>query len=225
MLQHLQPRKTPRRRPRLRRRPAFPSGVRSSRSTAGSASSSSAGCEADGFEVIVGDEVIWQNDIAVRNGRRMAAAAVDAVVFNFSVWAWPQYARVAAQFCPQPIVMFSNVNPQYPGARRDARQFRVARSGGDSVHEELRRRRGRRRCSARLRSQIAGVAAARRLRGLTYCLIGGRSLGHRHHRDRSGAVERSSSASTSTTSTSSSWCAAPAWSWRAAAAWRRRSST
>ena len=30
---------------------------------------------------------------------------------------------------------------------------------------------------ARLRSQVAGVAAARRLRGLTYCLIGGPSLG------------------------------------------------
>ena len=30
--------------------------------------------EADGFEVVAGDEVIWQNDIAVRNGRRMAAA-------------------------------------------------------------------------------------------------------------------------------------------------------
>ena len=70
--------------------------------------------ESAGFEVVPGDDVIWQNDIAVRNGRRMAAD-VDAVVFNFSVWAWPQYARVAAQFCPQPIVMFSNVNPQYPG--------------------------------------------------------------------------------------------------------------
>ena len=73
------------------------------------------GSRRSGFEVVVGDDVIWQNDIAVRNGRRMAAEGVDAVVFNFSVWAWPQYARVAAQFCPQPIVMFSNVNPQYPG--------------------------------------------------------------------------------------------------------------
>jgi L-fucose isomerase len=59
--------------------------------------------------------VIWRNDIAVRNGRRLAAEGVDAVIFNFSVWAWPQFARVAAQFCPQPIAMFSNVNPQYPG--------------------------------------------------------------------------------------------------------------
>ena len=40
---------------------------------------------------------------------------MDVTLFNFSVWAWPQYARVAAQFCPQPIVMFSNVNPKYPG--------------------------------------------------------------------------------------------------------------
>ena len=70
---------------------------------------------ADGLRGGAGDEVIWQNDIAVRNGKAMAAADVDAVVFNFSVWAWPQYARVAAQFCPQPIAMFSNVNPQYPG--------------------------------------------------------------------------------------------------------------
>ena len=68
-----------------------------------------------GFDVVANDEVIWQNDIAVRAGRRMTAETVDVVIFNFSVWAWPQYARVAAQFCPQPIVMFSNVNPQYPG--------------------------------------------------------------------------------------------------------------
>jgi L-fucose isomerase len=27
--------------------------------------------EADGVEVVEGDEVIWQNDIAVRNGRHM----------------------------------------------------------------------------------------------------------------------------------------------------------
>ncbi|MBA2602759.1 MAG: fucose isomerase, partial [Acidobacteria bacterium] len=71
--------------------------------------------EADGFEVVPGDDVIWQNEIAVRNGRALMAAGVDAVIFNFSVWAWPQYARVAAQFCPKPVVMFSNINPQYPG--------------------------------------------------------------------------------------------------------------
>jgi L-fucose isomerase len=132
--------------------------------------------EADGFDVITGDEVIWQNDIAVRNGRRMAAEAVDAVVFNFSVWAWPQYARVAAQFCPQPVMMFSNVNPQYPGlvgmlansGSLDQAGISFTKSFGDIADDAV---------FGRLRSQIVAVAAAHRLRGLTYCLIGGRSLG------------------------------------------------
>ena len=124
--------------------------------------------------MVPGDDVIWQNEIAVRNGRRMAD--VDAVVFNFSVWAWPQYARVAAQFCPQPIVMFSNVNPQYPGlvgmlansGSLDQAGIPFTKSFGDIEDDVV---------FARLRSQIVAVAAARRLRGLTYCLIGGRSLG------------------------------------------------
>ena len=132
--------------------------------------------EKAGFEVVVGDEVIWQNEIAVRNGKRMAAADVDAVVFNFSVWAWPQYARVAAQFCPQPIVMFSNVNPQYPGlvgmlansGSLDQAGIPFTKSFGDVEDDAV---------FARLRTQITAVAAAQRLRGLTYCLIGGRSLG------------------------------------------------
>ena len=132
--------------------------------------------ETDGFEVVPGDSVIWQNDIAVRNGRRMAAENVDVVIFNFSVWAWPQYARVAAQFCPQPVVMFSNVNPQYPGlvgmlansGSLDQAGIPFTKSFGDIADDAV---------FGRLRSQIVAVAAAHRLRGLTYCLIGGRSLG------------------------------------------------
>ena len=130
--------------------------------------------QAADFEVIAADEVIWQNDIAVRHGRRMSTA--DVVVFNFSVWAWPQYARVAAQFCPQPIVMFSNVNPQYPGlvgmlansGSLDQAGIPFVKSFGDLDDEAV---------FGKLRAQIAAVAAARRLRGLTYCLVGGRSLG------------------------------------------------
>ena len=132
--------------------------------------------EAAGFDVIVEHDVIWQNEIAARNGRRMAASGVDAVVFNFSVWAWPQYARVAAQFCPQPIVMFSNVNPKYPGlvgmlansGSLDQAGIGFTKAFGDVEDEAV---------FGRLRSQITAIAAAQRLRGLTYCMIGGRSLG------------------------------------------------
>jgi len=130
----------------------------------------------DGFEVVAGDSVIWQNDIAVRNGRRMLAEQVDVVIFNFSVWAWPQYARVAAQFCPQPIVMFSTINPQYPGlvgmlanaGSLAQAGIRFTKTFGDLADPQV---------YGALRSQLKAIAAARQLKGLTYCLIGGRSLG------------------------------------------------
>jgi L-fucose isomerase len=132
--------------------------------------------EQDGFEVVAGDSVIWQNDIAVRNGRRMTAEGVDAVIFNFSVWAWPQYARVAAQFCPQPIVMFSNINPQYPGlvgmlansGSLDQAGIPFTKSFGDIADDRV---------YGALRAELCAVAAVGRLRGLTYLLAGGRSLG------------------------------------------------
>jgi L-fucose isomerase len=132
--------------------------------------------EADGFEVVQGDDVIWQNDIAVRNGRRLAAAGVDAAIFNFSVWAWPQYARVAAQFCPTPIAMFSTVNPQYPGlvgmlansGSLDQAGIPFTKCFGDVADDAV---------YGTLAAQVRAVAAVQRLKGLTYCLIGGRSLG------------------------------------------------
>jgi L-fucose isomerase len=83
---------------------------------------------------------------------------------------------VAAQFCPQPIVMFSNVNPQYPGlvgmlansGSLDQAGIPFVKSFGDIEDDGV---------FGRVRSQVSAIAAARRLRGLTYCLIGGRSLG------------------------------------------------
>ncbi|CAN5757699.1 L-fucose/L-arabinose isomerase family protein [soil metagenome] len=132
--------------------------------------------EADGFEVVPGDDVIWQNEIAVRNGRALMAAGVDAVIFNFSVWAWPQYARVAAQFCPKPVVMFSNINPQYPGlvgmlansGSLDQAGIPFTKRFGDIADDQV---------YGALRADLLAIAAVHRLRGLTYCLIGGRSLG------------------------------------------------
>ncbi|MBX3729535.1 MAG: L-fucose/L-arabinose isomerase family protein [Candidatus Sumerlaeia bacterium] len=131
---------------------------------------------ADGFEVVVGEELVWQNHLAVAGGRRMAAEGVDCVIFNFSVWAWPQYARVAAQFCPQPILMFSNVNPQYPGlvgmlanaGSLDQVGIPLYKTFGDIADDATYRQ---------VRARILGIAAFNRLKGMTYAQIGGRSLG------------------------------------------------
>ena len=132
--------------------------------------------EGDGFEVIPGSEVIWSNEIAAREGKRMTALGVHAVVFNFSVWAWPQFARVAAQFCPQPILMYADINPEYPGlvgmlanaGSLDQVGIPFYKTFGDIGDDTV---------LAQVRSKLLAIAAANRLRGQTFGLIGGRSLG------------------------------------------------
>jgi len=132
--------------------------------------------EGDGFDVVTGTEVLWQNDVAVREGRRMAAENVDCVIFNFAVWAWPQYARVAAQFLPQPILMFADINPQYPGlvgmlanaGSLDQVGIPFYKTFGNIADDAV---------LARVRSRILAISAANRLRGQTFGLFGGRSLG------------------------------------------------
>ena len=129
-----------------------------------------------GFEVVFGEEVVWTNDLAEKNGKRLAAADVDVALFHYAVWAWPQYSRVAAQVLPRPIVQFSNVNPRYPGlVGMLAASGSLAQAGipflkvfGDAEDEAV---------MARLSSHLRAVAAARRLRGQTFGLFGGRSLG------------------------------------------------
>jgi len=130
----------------------------------------------DGFEVVTGDEVIWQNGLAEKAGRKMSAAGVHCTIFNYAVWAWPQYTRVAAQFCPQPILMYAAVNPQYPGlvgmlaAAGSIDQVGIPffKTFGDIEDDEV---------YDRLRARILAVSAYNRLAGRTFALIGGRSLG------------------------------------------------
>ncbi len=132
--------------------------------------------EAEGMQVVEGEDVIWRNDLAEKNAKQLRSADVDVVVFNYAVWAWPQYSRVASQILPQPIIQFSNVNPRYPGlvgmlaasgslAQADVSFFKTF---GDTDDAHVR---------GRLVSQIRAVATAHRLRGQTFGLFGGRSLG------------------------------------------------
>src|SRR3990170_6516004 len=68
-----------------------------------------------GWDVVTGREIVWTTDQAQSEGRYLAAQQVEATIFNYAIWAWPHYSAIAAQFVPGPVLMFSNVNPQYPG--------------------------------------------------------------------------------------------------------------
>jgi L-fucose isomerase len=131
--------------------------------------------ERDGFDVVAGEEVIWTNPLAVKYGKMMSREDVDCVVFNYCVWAWPGFARVAAQFCPKPLILYADLNPGYPamvGMLANAGSLDQTGTPFYKIFGEL----ANAEIYSRLKNAILGVSAFNRLKGLTYLNVGGRSL-------------------------------------------------
>ena len=75
-----------------------------------------AACEAFGAEVVRGTEPEYtSNTMAVREARRLAAQRPDLTIFNYPVWAWPHFSVHAAHATVGPVLLFSNIDPTYPG--------------------------------------------------------------------------------------------------------------
>ncbi len=131
---------------------------------------------ATGWEVVTGREIVWTTDLANSEGRYLAAQQVEATIFNYAIWAWPHYSAIAAQFVPGPILLFSNVNPQYPGlvamlaAAGSLDQVGVfhGRVSGEIDDETVFRH---------VLQFLRPAVAKNRLRGEMYGIIGGRSMG------------------------------------------------
>jgi len=129
-----------------------------------------------GWEVVTGREIVWTPELARSEGRHLAAEGVDATVFNFAIWSFPHLPAMASQFAPGPFLMFSNVNPRFPGlvgmlasaGALDQVGAFCARVSGDIADERV---------FARVLQFLRAAAAVNRLRGETYGLIGGRSMG------------------------------------------------
>lgn len=131
--------------------------------------------EASGHEVVTG-EIVWTSELAVSESRRLAQAGCDATIFNYAVWAFPHFSAIASQFVPRPILAFSNVNPQHPGlvamlaAGGSLNQLGVPfeRAWGEIEDPEV---------LGRVLRFVRSAEVTSRLRGQTYGLIGGRSMG------------------------------------------------
>ncbi len=132
--------------------------------------------ESDGHQVITGEEIVWTNEGAVREAKRLAAAGCDCTIFNFAVWAFPHLPALASRFAPGPLLLFSNVNPQYPGlvgmlasaGGLNQAGTRFARAYGEIEDETT---------YARVRTFVRAAGAVSRLRGQTFGLVGGRPMG------------------------------------------------
>ena len=130
---------------------------------------------AGGHEVVSGD-IVWTNELAKRDGERLAREGVEATIFNYAVWAFPQFTVMASRFAPGPYLLFGQVNPSKPG------MVAVLAAAGaldqigvryDRVFGEIEDRQVFRRVDAWAKAAHACAA----LRGETYGLFGGRSIG------------------------------------------------
>src|SRR3972149_8674936 len=69
---------------------------------------------AQGFDVVTG-ELVWSNALAKSEGEKLARAGADCTIFNYAVWAFPQFTVLASRFAPGPFLLFGPGNPAKPG--------------------------------------------------------------------------------------------------------------
>src|SRR3954469_10690981 len=131
--------------------------------------------EGAGHTVVRGD-TIWTNELAVSEARRIADARPALTVINIPIWAFPHFTMRAGRELTGPLLLFSNVDPQYPGmvgmlaAAGALEQIgrRPARAWGEAGDPAV---------AARLDTFARAAAAVRGLQGATFGRIGGRPMG------------------------------------------------
>jgi len=125
---------------------------------------------------IVGREIVWTPELAKNEAARLANEGCELTIFNFAVWSFPHLAVIASRFAPGPFLLFSNINPRYPGmvgmlasagALDQIGAFHGRISGDISDDKVLRK----------VLSFIRAGSTVARLRGETYGLFGGRPMG------------------------------------------------
>jgi L-fucose isomerase len=133
-------------------------------------------CSASGHEVVRGSEPITSSEMAVREARRVAAEHPDITVFNYPVWAFPHFSVQAARATTGPLLLFSNIDPTYPGM--------VAMLAAGGSLDQLGRRHERLwggvedpTVMERFNTLLRAASALRSLEGATFGRIGGRSMG------------------------------------------------
>jgi L-fucose/D-arabinose isomerase len=135
-----------------------------------------AALESHGYAVVLAREVVWTNELAVSEARRIADARPALTIINFPVWAFPHFAMRVARELPGPLLLFSNIDPQYSGmvamlaaaGGLDQVGRTYGRVWGDAADPTV---------LARIESHIRAGEAVTKLQGATFGRVGGRSMG------------------------------------------------
>ena len=132
--------------------------------------------EAAGCEVVAPAASITTAEAARTEAERLAAAGCQCTIFNYAVWAFPHFSAIASRFAPGSLLLFSNVNPQYPGlvgmlaaaGALDQIGSRYGRAHGEIEDPEV---------FARVLAFVRAACCVRAMRGERFGLFGGRPMG------------------------------------------------
>ena len=135
-----------------------------------------AAIEDAGHQVVEGEHIVWTNELAVSEARRIADARPALTIINVPVWAFPHFTMRAARELPGPLLLFSNLDAGHPGmvgmlaaaGALDQIGRSYGRAWGDVEDPDV---------WARIEMHIRAGAAVECLRGSTFGRVGGRSMG------------------------------------------------
>ena len=128
------------------------------------------------IEMVKASSLVKSVETAKLMAQEMINKKVDGVVFSFGVFSFPSFSAIAAEFSNTPILLMANLSPDWPGMvallasggalnQLGIRHFRVT---GD-IHDE--------KVYNKLLTFSKCASVVTGLKGTTYGLIGGRSLG------------------------------------------------
>lgn len=130
----------------------------------------------DVMDLVTASTLVNSPATAKSTALEMIAQGVDGVIFSYGVFSFPNFSAIAAQFLKMPVLLMANLNPDWPGMvsmlasggalnQLGIQHFRAA---GDIRDIEVR---------DKVVSFARCAHVVGKLRGSTYGLVGGRSLG------------------------------------------------
>jgi len=136
-----------------------------------------AALEATGeVEIVRGSAPIASPEDARREARRLVAAGVCGTIFHQPIFGFPHFAAIVAQILPSPFLVLAPREPNFPsvnGMLTIGSAFGQLEIPHVRIWDDIEKPA----VLARVMAFIRSSAAASRLRGQVYGLLGGRSMG------------------------------------------------
>jgi L-fucose isomerase len=132
--------------------------------------------EAASHTVFRARELVWTNELAVSEARRIADGRPALTIVNIPVWAFPHFTMLAAGELTGPLLLFSTIDPSFPGmvgmlaaaGGLDQIGRTYSRAFGDIADPQT---------MARIEDSVRAGAAVTALKGSTFGRVGGRPMG------------------------------------------------